>query len=266
MISYCFILLESCNVLMRVTASHTCSYSSYSAKCCYGTVEHLLATHMPDSPCNSAFPCISRIFPEDRIIYCKVKSTHHFYPFPKRFRHKIVQARRPWADLLPKRLVWPSALIEIEMTSLKRCHVKSNIIVWTLFILGKIWFRVKLEWCQLQSPQKISLSRKGSGVHHRNSSHMISIRWFCRVQDSILMWRTEYDLLFLFQVGIGKYIHKHFQDFIHPTCRIFVHQKFVPQAASSTALPLEANGGGSFAGASDCCLGIEKRDGLSSNN
>ena len=123
-------------------------------------------THMPDSPCNSAFPCISRIFPEDRIIYCKVKSTHHFYPFPKRFRHKIVQARRPWADLLPKRLVWPSALIEIEMTSLKRCHVKSNIIVWTLFILGKIWFRVKLEWCQLQSPQKISLSRKGSGVHH----------------------------------------------------------------------------------------------------
>ena len=55
-----------------------------------------------------------------------------------------------------------------------------------------------------------------------------------------------------------------FQDLIHPTCKIYVHQKFAPQAASSTALPLEANGGGSFAEASDCCLGIERREGLSS--
>ena len=44
--------------------------------------------------------------------------------------------------------------------------------------------------------------------------------------DSILIWGTYYDLLFMFQVGIGMYIHK-FPGFHTFHMEDFVHQKFV---------------------------------------
>ena len=66
-----------------------------------------------------------------------------------------------------------------------------------------------------------------------------------------MIWGTYYDLLFMFQVGIGMYIHK-FPGFHTFHMGDFVHQQFVqkrPQVPPHCPWR-PFGGGGSFGGAS----------------